>query len=111
MSINADTLTSNATEPRTEGVLNTAAAHAAIDGAADKAEQVLGRVKQGAHQGVDTLADTAAPHVQRLQDGIAAARDTGEEWAENLRTTVRENPLAAIAAAAALGMLVARLTR
>ena len=106
-----DTVTPNATQPRAEGALDTSTAHAAIDSAAGKAEQVLGRVKQGAHEGVDALADTAAPHVQRLQDGIAAARDTGEEWAESLRTTVREHPLAALAAAAAVGLLVARLTR
>jgi len=38
-------------------------------------------------------------------------RDMGDEWAESLRATVRENPLAAVAAAVALGLLVARLTR
>ena len=32
-------------------------------------------------------------------------------WAEGLRRTVRDHPLATVAAAAALGMLLARLTQ
>lgn len=74
-------------------------------------EHLLERVVQSAHEGIDALADSAAPHVQRFQEGLAVARDTGEEWAESVRCTVRQHPLAALAAAAALGMLVARLTR
>ena len=83
---------------------------------------LLQRVVQGAHQTIDRMADTAAPHVQRMQDNMTSAgdmlnhrgdqvRELGDEWAESLRTTVRENPLAAVAAAMALGLLVARITR
>ena len=90
------------------------------DGAA--AADLLQRVVQGAHQTIDRMADTAAPHVQRMQESMQSAgdvlnhrgeqvRDMGDEWAESLRTTVRENPLAAVAAALALGLLVARITR
>ena len=79
------------------------------------------RVVQGAHETVDRLAETAAPHVQRLTEGVEhasetlsaradQARDVGDEWAESLRTTVRENPLAAIATALVAGVLIARLT-
>lgn len=87
-----------------------------------EAPDVLNRVVQGAHSAIDRMADTAAPAVQRLQDGVQAASDTlsqraddaramGEEWAESLRSTVREHPLAAIATALAVGVLVARLAR
>jgi ElaB/YqjD/DUF883 family membrane-anchored ribosome-binding protein len=83
---------------------------------------LLNRVVQGAHETIDRLADSAAPHVQRLQEGVATAndtlharagqmRETGDEWAESLRSTVRENPLAAVATALAVGLIVARLTR
>jgi ElaB/YqjD/DUF883 family membrane-anchored ribosome-binding protein len=83
---------------------------------------VLNRVVQGAHQTIDKLAETAAPHVQRLEQGVASAsetlharadhvREVGDEWAESLRSTVRENPLAAVATALAVGLLIARLTR
>lgn len=84
--------------------------------------EVFERVVQGAHQAIDSLAETAAPHVQRLQQGLSSAggslhtrmdhaRDVGDEWAESLRVTVRENPLAAVATALAVGVLIARLTR
>jgi ElaB/YqjD/DUF883 family membrane-anchored ribosome-binding protein len=83
---------------------------------------VLNRVVQGAHSAIDKLADTVAPHVQRLEQGVGStseslhlradhAREVGEEWAENLRTSVRENPLAAVGIALAVGLLVSRLTR
>lgn len=80
------------------------------------------RVVQGAHHTIDRLAETAAPHVQRLQDSVAAAgetlqsrahqvREVGDEWADSLRNTVRENPLAAVLTALAVGVLIARVTR
>jgi ElaB/YqjD/DUF883 family membrane-anchored ribosome-binding protein len=83
---------------------------------------VLGRVVQGAHGAIDRLAETAAPAVQKLQDGVQAASETlsqrandarelGDEWADSLRSTVRDHPLAAIATALAVGVLVARLAR
>jgi len=83
---------------------------------------VLSRVVQGAHSAIDRMAETAAPAVQQLQDGVQAAgeslsqrasdaREMGDEWAESLRSTVREHPLAAVATALAVGVLVARLAR
>lgn len=38
-------------------------------------------------------------------------RDMGEAWAEGVRNKVRNNPLASIAAALALGLVIARLKR
>lgn len=38
-------------------------------------------------------------------------RDMGEAWAEGVRSKVRNNPLASIAAALALGLVIARLKR
>lgn len=85
-------------------------------------EDLLGRVVQGAHSTIDRLAETAAPHVHHLQEGVASANETlhsragqvreiSDEWAEGLRTKVRENPLAAVATALALGLLIARINR
>jgi hypothetical protein len=82
----------------------------------------LGRVVQGAHATIDSLADRAAPYVQNLQQGVSSAgasleeganraREIGDEWTESLRRTVRENPLGAVATALVLGLLVARITR
>lgn len=85
-------------------------------------DDLLNRVVQGAHEAIDRLAGTAAPHVHRLQEQVASAgetlnvkasdvRDMGDEWTESLRSTVREHPVAAMATALAVGMLIARITR
>jgi hypothetical protein len=85
-------------------------------------EDLFARVVKGAHETIDRLAETAAPHVRDLQGSVASAKemfqargseacDIGAEWADSLRATVREHPLAALATAIALGVLVARLAR
>lgn len=82
---------------------------------------VMSRVVQGAHATIDRVADSAAPHVQRLQQGMASASDSlhersgqaremGEEWTESMRNTVRENPIAAVVTALVAGLVIARLT-
>jgi len=82
-------------------------------------DDLIGRIAQTAHETIDRLADTAAPHVSRLQESLSAdtlhqradqMRDMRDEWAESLRATVRENPLAAVGVALAVGVLVARLS-
>lgn len=70
----------------------------------------MDRVVRGAHDTVDRLAESAAPHIERLQRSAEELRHTGDEWSESLRTTVRANPLASIATALAVGMVLARLT-
>ena len=60
--------------------------------------------------------------MQQLGDSVSAAaealnlktdklRKTRDEWVEGARTTVRSNPLACVAAALALGAVIARITR
>lgn len=83
---------------------------------------LMDRVVRGAHETVDKLADKAKPQLQRLQEGAGSAseslharvdqaREMGDEWAESLRATVREHPLAAVGTALALGLIIARLAR
>ena len=92
--------------------------HDDIDGMPDLVTNVV----EGAHQTIDRLADQAMPHVQRLKENVASAtemlderadqiREMTDEWMETLRCTVREHPLAALGAALALGLVVARLSR
>lgn len=80
------------------------------------------RLAHGAHHTIDRLAETSAPHVLRLEEAVAGAslklknqarhaREAGDEWTESLRTTVRRNPLMAVATALAIGALVSRITR
>jgi ElaB/YqjD/DUF883 family membrane-anchored ribosome-binding protein len=89
---------------------------------ATSAHDMIGRIAQSAHETIDRLAASAAPHVGRLQESVAGtgdalrvradrAREVTDEWAESLRCTVRESPLAALGVALAVGLLVARLAR
>jgi len=91
-------------------------------GDAAAADDVIGRIAQSAHETIDRLAETAAPHVNRLQESVSdtgqalqaradRAREVTDEWAESLRCTVRESPLAALGVALAVGLLIARLAR
>lgn len=86
------------------------------------AAQLLKRVVQGAHDTIDRLADSAAPTVLQLGASVSGAGDalqaktdqlrtTRDEWSANLRATVRSKPLVSVAAALALGVFIARITR
>jgi ElaB/YqjD/DUF883 family membrane-anchored ribosome-binding protein len=92
------------------------------DKAPPTAVDLLKSAAQGAHDTVDRFADRATPAVQRLGDSVRAAeealhakahqlRDTRDEWVEGVRTTVRSNPLVSVAAALAVGAVIARITR
>lgn len=70
-----------------------------VPAAADLMKQAV----QGAHETIDRIAGGAAPAVQQLGE----KRD---EWVDGARTTVRNNPLVSVAAAFALGALIARIT-
>jgi ElaB/YqjD/DUF883 family membrane-anchored ribosome-binding protein len=82
----------------------------------------LEQAVQGAHNTVDRLAEGVKPTVQDLGERASSAedallakseqlREAGDEWMESVRASVRDNPLAAVAAALALGLLLARITR
>ena len=84
--------------------------------------QLTDRMAQGAHHTIDRLAESAGPQIERvegafadaaghLKDQARHAREKGDEWANDLRATVRRNPLSAVAAAIAVGALIARITR
>lgn len=66
---------------------------------------------QGAHHTIDRFANRAAPAVRKAGDRVAAAGATRDEWVEVARGTVRKNPLACVAAALALGAVIARIIR
>ena len=80
------------------------------------------RLAQGAHHTIDRLVETATPRIERMEEAFVQTseqlkvqaqhvREKGDEWANDLRATVRRNPLSAVAAAMALGALIARVTR
>jgi hypothetical protein len=71
---------------------------------------------------IDRLEEGAAPAGQHLGESASAVegalrartdhlRDTRDDWVESVRTTVRGNPLVAIAAAVTLGAVIARVAQ
>lgn len=91
-------------------------------GTAVHQQPLTDRLAQGAHHTIDRLVETAAPRIERMEEAFAEtsgqlkaqaqhAREKGDEWANDLRATVRRNPLSAVAAAMAVGALIARVTR
>lgn len=94
----------------------------ASEKASPAAVGLLKNAVQGAHSTIDRLADSAEPAVRQLGERVAAAgetmhaktdqlRETRDEWVGSVRSTVRANPLTSVAAALALGALIARLIR
>ena len=92
------------------------------DEAPSATAEMMTRVVKGAHETIDRMAERATPPLEQLEHGLAQTseslhgkaeqwRATGDEWAAGLRGSVREHPLAAVAAALAVGVFIARLTR
>jgi ElaB/YqjD/DUF883 family membrane-anchored ribosome-binding protein len=82
-----------------------------IGALADKGHELLDRAVRGAHESIDRVAEGAAGATGALQQRGDVLREMSNEWTDQLRTSVREHPLAALGIAAALGMLLARVTR
>lgn len=74
-------------------------------------DRLMNRAVGGAHHTIDRIAEAVQPHAQDLGMRAERMREAGDEWANSMRDTVRESPLAAVAVALAVGMLVARITR
>ena len=79
------------------------------------------RLVSGAHAAIDKLADAATPTIDRLKGTFSNPSDklskladqAGEKkdaWVSDVRDIVRENPLAAIATALAVGAIYIKLT-
>ncbi len=97
-------------------------AHGADEPARHAAGELVERAALGAHEALDRMAQRAAPAAQQLQHHLEEAgamlqeeagqlREVSREWREGLRSKVRAYPLATLAAALALGALLARLAR
>lgn len=92
------------------------------DGAGPESVETLMSAVEGADDSPDTLSARAAPAARELGEDASTAGQTrqpasarvlkvGDEWADGVRDTVRKNPLATVAAAVTLGVLLARIVR
>jgi ElaB/YqjD/DUF883 family membrane-anchored ribosome-binding protein len=99
---------------------NTSVADTA-DAVADRTRSTVDRAAQSAHEAIDRLASKAGPAIERLRGSASSASETlrakadqfgelEEQWVESARVYVRENPLAAVGIAVAIGLLLGKLT-
>jgi ElaB/YqjD/DUF883 family membrane-anchored ribosome-binding protein len=104
--------------PKAAGTTNGGGAHAASPPPVEWVQ----RAADNAHDMIDKVAEQAVPRMrhlhrrvsdagQRLHSGGDAFNALSREWAESARCTVREQPLTALAIAAAVGLLLGRLSR
>ena len=87
------------------------------DGASAPGDDFVRRLVEGAHAAIDRLAEKAGPAVDSLagafasrSDGLSGLGAKRDEWIGDARDIIRENPLAAIAAALAVGAIYVKLT-
>lgn len=89
----------------------TSAAHAAIEKASEALRPAVERIAGGAHQAVDRLTETATHAAQSLDARGAQLADAQARFAESARGRVREQPIAALGAALAVGVVLGWLIR
>jgi ElaB/YqjD/DUF883 family membrane-anchored ribosome-binding protein len=81
---------------------STAAAGTAAEGVASQAHATVHRMARAAHEAVDRLEQT-------LGSGSERVMDLQQEYGDRAREQVRSNPLAAVAVAFGVGVLLSRL--
>ena len=92
-----------------------------VDAVAERTLSTVDRAAQSAHDAIDRLAAKAGPAVEKLRASTTSASETlrskadqfgelEEQWLENARGYVRENPLTALAIGVLAGVLLSKLT-
>ena len=82
------------------------------NGSADSAaQQRFERVVSGAHEAVDSAAESMAQAAETLRNKANRLSEMEKEYAEACRASAREHPLSYLAGAVLLGVLIGRLSR
>ena len=91
-----------------------------VDSVADRTKSTVDRAAQSAHEAIDKLASKAGPAIDKLRSTTSQYSDTlrqkagqfgemEEQWLENGRSYVRENPLTAVAIGVLAGIVIAKI--
>lgn len=80
-------------------------------GMTEKASQSIDRLSSTAHTAVDRVAQAASSSAQRLSEKGSEWMETGDQWLNTTRATVREHPIAALGVAFGIGYLLSKLSR
>ena len=75
----------------------------AATAAAPIVDRLIKRAASSAHEAVDTVAAKVSSLTDGLQDGVAHAGDTRDEWVEAARDAIRQHPFATVAGALVVG--------
>ncbi|NRF68202.1 hypothetical protein HLB44_14505 [Aquincola sp. S2] len=73
-------------------------------------ERTLERAVKATHEAVDRAAGSVEQAADKLRTSMDKLNSLEQEWAETLRTRVREHPLASCAAALAVGLMIGRIS-
>jgi len=76
---------------------------------AKQAEDTIERIADGAHSAVDSIAGATSNAADNLQAKGKQLHATQEEWSNQVRDYVRENPMTTLALAAASGYIASRI--
>ena len=83
--------------------------HEAIDKTAQAAAPVMERLSSTAHSAVDRLSGFASQASSRFSGGASQFKDVQSQVVADTRQRIREQPMAALAIAAAAGFLLRQL--
>jgi len=87
------------------------AAHATVDKIAGAARPAVDKLADSAHQAVDKMTSLASTAADTFQQKRVQLNTAGAELADNARTYVRANPIAAVGIAAAVGFILSRVMK
>lgn len=99
----------NAMQGSPQGAAGTATRYAEKLG--EQASSSANRIADAGHQMLDRASEAAASAADALSARSQEWARMQEQYMETTRNYVRENPLAAVGIALAIGVLLARLTR
>lgn len=72
-------------------------------------DRLIKRAASSAHEAVDSVAAKVSSLTDGLQDGVAHAGDTRDEWVEAARDAIRQHPFATVAGALVVGAALSSL--
>lgn len=72
-------------------------------------KETIDKVSHSAHEAVDKIADMSYQTAEALGEKGEQLRTAEEEWIENYRAYIRENPIRSVGIAVAAGFLLSRL--
>ncbi len=101
------------TQPSTSEHIEERAEHLkhATGSAAGSAHEAVDRMAERMHRGTDKAAGAAERAADRSREALDSARAHANDWMDNVRDYVREQPGRSLVMAVAAGWLIGRLMR